>query len=89
VERIEFNNELKTGIAAVDEQHADLVRSIRRYVFRHTHGGERITQEMVGFIGTWITEHIMVEDMKYVDCLKGIAPKKNEASSDTEVPALS
>jgi hemerythrin len=147
VERIDFNGDLKTGIAAVDEQHAvlidiynelisameenhgnrvmneilarlfryakehfsaeeelllehhydelqrhqdkhtDLVKSIRRYVFRHTRGGERITQEMVNFIGTWITEHIMVEDMKYVDCLNETAKKEGSPRPEDPVPS--
>ncbi len=56
------------------QRHLDLVKSIRRYIFRHTRSGERITHEMVDFIGKWITDHIMVEDMAYVDCVSGRIP---------------
>lgn len=58
-------------LAEHQEQHAELVKSIRGYVLRHSRNGERITREMVQFVGKWITDHILIEDMKYVDCLKG------------------
>ena len=138
MERIEFTEDLKTGIAAIDEQHkqlvdiyhelitameahhgnrvmneilarlfqyskehfadeeallkehaydriedhqdkhSELVKALRRYILRHTRGGERITQEVVSFIGSWITDHILVEDMAYVDCLNNPAAKEKE-----------
>lgn len=67
------------------KHHMDLVKSIRHYVLRHTRNGERISGEMLTFLRKWITEHIMVEDMKYVECLSGpVASDKN--SEDTEQP---
>lgn len=64
------------------EQHRRLLKSVRRYIFRHTRGGERVSSEVVEFLRDWITTHIREEDMAYVACLRArLAEGHTETSS--------
>lgn len=56
--------------AAHRKAHADLMAQVGDYVGRHAKGEVAMSVEMLGFLTTWVTEHIMKEDMLYVPFLK-------------------
>ncbi|MCL2609370.1 MAG: hemerythrin family protein [Treponema sp.] len=61
--RIEFTQELVTGMPAVDEQHKELIRRINDIVLAgDASTGKEETDRLIDFLGDYIVEHFEDEE---------------------------
>lgn len=49
-------------------QHRQLVEKVVGFQSKFTHGGRRITKEMMEFLQYWLTNHILKDDMAFGQC---------------------
>ena len=53
------------GLAAHRHEHAQLVERLRKFIVKFKKNEERISREMVDFVGNWVTHHIQESDMAF------------------------
>jgi hemerythrin len=57
------------GLAAQQAAHAAFIRKVGDVQKRHAEGKLVLSVEITGFLKTWLSEHILGSDSKYMDCL--------------------
>jgi hemerythrin len=57
------------GLAAQQAAHAAFIKKVLDAQKRHEEGKLVLSVEITGFLKSWLTEHILLSDGKYADCL--------------------